>query len=199
MKNLLQILALAMLPALASGAPASLSILQNNTGQKAVLDSANDEMWYWDLSAFSYQTYDQQLTDIQQLNVNSYFGFTDWHLASSNEMQPLWEVSTDTIRADFNPSVVRYDGSADWHYWSGRFDFGPSGQHLVSLTGWGDSTTYGHWDYAWPEIANIGDSNITSDYGGAWVVVAVPEPQIVALLGSGGAVILFLYQRRKRI
>ena len=198
MKTFLQILALAMLPALASGAPASLSILQNSAGQKAVFDSVNNEMWYWDLSTFANETYAQQLAGIQQLNVNSYFGLTDWHLASTVEMQPLWELSSDTIRSDFNPTQVRYEGSYEWHYWSGRFESGSGGVHQASDTAWGNFV-FGPWDFAWPQIVNLADSGGYSDYGGAWVVSPVPEPQIAALLSSGSAMILFLYQRRKRI
>jgi len=198
MKTFLQILALAMLPALASGAPASLSILQNSAGQKAVFDSANNEMWYWDLSTYANETYAQQLAGIQQLNVNSYFGLTDWHLASTAEMQPLWTLSSDTIRSDFNPTQVRYDGSYEWHYWSGRFESRSGGVHRASDTAWGNFF-WGPWDYAWPDIVNLDDSSGSPDYGGAWVVSPVPEPQIAALLSSGGAMILFLYQRRKCI
>jgi hypothetical protein len=198
MKTFLQILALAMLPALASGAPASLSILQNSAGQKAVFDSANNEMWYWDLSTYANETYAQQLAGIQQLNVNPYFGLTGWHLASTAEMQPLWALNSDTIRLDFNPTQVRYDGSYEWHYWSGRFESGSDGMHQASDTAWGNFV-FGPWDYAWPEIVNLDDASGSSDYGGAWIVSPVPEPQIAALLGSGSAMILFWYQRRKRI
>jgi hypothetical protein len=198
MKTLLQILALAMLPALASGATASLSVLQNNTGHKAVFDSVNNEMWYWDLSTFANETYAQQLAGIQQLNVNSYFGLTDWHLASTAEMEPLWTLSTDTIRSDFNPTQVRYESAYEWHYWSGRFESGSDGAHLASATGWGNFA-FGPWDFAWPDIVGLSDANGSPDYGGAWIVSPVPEPQIAVLLSSGSAMILFLYQRRKRI
>jgi hypothetical protein len=198
MKIFQQILALAMLPALASGAPASLGIQQNGAGQKAVFDSVNNEMWYWDLSTFANETYAQQLAGIQQLNVNSYFGLTDWHLASTSEMQPLWTLSSDTIRSDFNPTQERYEGSYEWHYWSGRFESGSDGVHLASATGWGEFV-FGHWDYAWPDIVGLSDANGSPDYGGAWIVSAVPEPQIAALFSSGSAMILFLSPRRKRI
>jgi hypothetical protein len=198
MKTFLQILALAMLPALASGAPASLSILQNSAGQKAVFDSANNEMWYWDLSTFASEPYAQQLAGIQQLNVDSYFGLTDWHLASTAEMEPLWTLSSDTIRLDFNPTLERYEDSYEWHYWSGRFESGSAGSHQASATGWGNFV-FGPWDYAWPDIVGLDDSSGSPDYGGAWIVSTVPEPQIAALLSFGSAMILFLHQRRKRI
>jgi len=197
-KFFVQILALAFLPALAFGSSASLSVLQNGAGQKAVLDSVNNEIWYWDLSAFANQTYAQQLADIQQLKISDYFGTTGWHLATAAEMQPLWSLDTATIRADFNPTEVLYEGSYEWHYWSGRFESGSGGVHYGSETAWGNFY-FGPFDYPWPDIYSLVDSAADPSYGGAWVVstVPVPEPQTYFFFGGGSA--LFLSMRRRRI
>jgi hypothetical protein len=193
-KLFVQILALAFFPTLASGSSASLSVLQNGAGQKVVFDSVNNEIWYWDLSAFADQTYSQQLADIQQLNISAYFKTTGWHLATPADMQPLWSLDTATIRADFNPTEVLYEGSYEWHYWSGRFESGSDGFHSGSATAWGNFY-FGPFDFTWPDTYSLFDAEGDSDYGGAWVVSTVPEPQTTVLLGCGSAILLLLRRR----
>jgi hypothetical protein len=175
MKSLLLVTMLALIPALTSGSNASLSVLQNGVDQRVVLDSANNEIWYWDLSTFANLTYAQQLADIQQLNVSAYFGSTGWHLAKPAEMQPLWLLDSATIRANFNPTEVLYSGYYEWHYWSGRYESGSGGTHQGCDTAWGNFY-FGPFDYSWPETYSLSDAAGYADYGGAWVVSAAPEP-----------------------
>lgn len=193
-KYIVQILVLAFFPVLVSGSGAPLSVLQNGAGQRVVFDSAHDEIWYWDLSAFADQTYPQQLAAIQQLNNSAYFETTGWHLATLTEMQPLWSLDTATIRADFNPTEVLYEGSYEWHYWSGRFESGSGDIHSGSATAWGNFY-FGPFDYAWPSTYSLPDATGYPDYGGAWVVSTVPEQQTTVLFGCGSVMLLLLRRR----
>lgn len=195
-KLFVQILVLTMIPTLASGSSASLSVLQNGAGQTVVLDSVNNEIWYWDLSAFADQTYSQQLADIQQLNLSAYFGTTGWHLATPADMQPLWSLDSATIREEFNPTLVLYSGTYEWHYWSGRFESGSGGLHEGSVTAWGNFY-FGPFDYAWPDTYYLSDVSGYADYGGAWVVstAPVPEPQTAVYLVCGSVLFLLLRER----
>lgn len=188
LKHFFVILMVSCFPPLAHGTDA-LTTLQNGAGEKVVFDPAYGNIWYWDLSVFAGKTYAEQLAGIQQLNVDTYFDTAQWHLATAQEMQPLWLLSTDVIRQTFNPGEVRYEGSYQWHYWSGRYADGFGGIHGASETGWGNFV-FGPWDYAWPTIVNLSDVGVYSDQG-AWVVATVPEPAAGTFLLVGMAVIFF--------
>ena len=170
----------------------ALTVQVNGTGERVVFDSANNNMWYWDLSAFASQTYGQQLSGIQQLNTNTYFDLANWHLASLQEMEQLWRFDSTTIREAFHPSHERYEAGDQWHYWSGRYEYGSGGIHAESETAWGNFV-FGAFDYAWPSVGYLTD---TSGYQerGAFVVASVPEPSAASLCGMVGLA-LFGFRR----
>lgn len=162
-------------------------------GDSVVYDDENDRYWYWDLSAFTSLTYAQQASGIQQLNVDEYFGMTTWHIATEPEMQELFRFGTEEIRGTFNPSQERYDGSYEWHYWTGRYD--DAGTRKAVQTAWGNFA-FGPWDYAWPDLEGTRyDDSLALPRLGAWVVTPEPATLPLVIFGLGA---LSAAQRRRR-
>jgi len=88
-------------------ASASLSIEGN-----AVYDSASNLYWMPNLSLFVNQTYQQQINTISSMG--NYNGQSGWHLASSSEMNSLFNNSLQSIAGAFGPSY----GGADVTFYS---------------------------------------------------------------------------------
>ncbi len=73
-------------------------------------DDVVQQYWIWEISAFSDMTYEGQVLDgISSYNDDSYFGLTDWHMASYKEMQQLWLYTPEDIDLNFGTIYYKTD------------------------------------------------------------------------------------------
>ena len=147
-----------------------------------VSDSVTGLVWYADLSHFVSKTYSEQLEQIDDLNTDSYFGVTDWHIASEDELLDLFCYDPSDLGNVFAPSATGW--------WHGRWE------NLHEVNPWGISRRYAVGDgtsFFSPYGPFILDSEINSEVG-AWVV-GTPVPSAV-LLGTIGLSVAGLKLRK---
>lgn len=103
---------------LSSGpAGADLEVYEYITDQKVTLDTATGNYWYYDLTDFAGWNYDDQIDAIA--NLGTYGNIAGgWHMATLDEMEPLWQNSETTIMANFEK--ILDTGGIEW--WAGRYD-----------------------------------------------------------------------------
>ena len=65
---------------------AKLITISNSEDEKVVFDDRNNTYWYWDLSAFTGLSYPQQLSKINDINNDEYFGMSSWNIATLSDM-----------------------------------------------------------------------------------------------------------------
>lgn len=142
--------------------------------------------WYLDISPFYNKTLDEQVEIINQMNVADSYGFSNWHLASEEEIYNLVELYMWSDKNRELAAVIELSPSGYKHF---RYDKTmteePYNHYQIKLWVWsGDwiasrETTY--WDTQ------------RSLYLGA-LVVATPEPSTLMLIGFG-----ILFTKRKNV
>jgi hypothetical protein len=171
--------------------------IQGNT----VYDDVSKQYWVRDLSMFSYQTYQQQLSTIANLNTGGgYSGLTNWHMASFQDVWPLFSGQTG-VRVDrlFEPSgISQY--SVPSVTWFGRYE-GASRPGYHYGGGALVSNFYNPETYFQEYPDNYSGYTVLS----AWVIAAAPAtnpdstptpiPPAFLLMGSG-LVGMVAYRRR---
>lgn len=192
------------------GAAMALSLTDNN-GVLTVYDEMTGKSWYRNLGDFSNQSYDQQISSITGLNTNGYAGFTDWHMASYDEMSELWTYGSSSIMTYFLPSAhdPLNPGFYDNRMWVGRYDTRPENDcpygcwdtqwlHNTAEVWWNwDPVKF--WEAPWLEVhLDNNEYDWGKWYVGAWVVTQnshplpdidplqdVPEPATFLLVAVG--------------
>jgi len=157
-------------------------INMNNGTDFVVYDDVNDQYWISDLSMFVEQTYSEQLDSISDLNTLSgeYFGLSDWHMATNQEMTDLWDYSAVELRDAFVPIYF----NANYQVYEGRYEQG-SLQYMAVMR---DLGVGGLFKYPLGE-GSVSET-LSESFMGAWVTTAftpnpVPEPTTMLLLGAG--------------
>ena len=178
--------ALVVMTLFCSNAFAALSIQGD-----AVYDDVSKQYWVRDLSLFTYQTYQQQLSTISNLNTgDGYSGLTNWHMATGFELAGLYNNNVNPLFNNFSKFNPVFQNSFSI-YWSGRYDVPALGTtHYYFMIG---QDIYYYGDRSRPQFA----FNYLSDQSqsiGAWVTASVlptpdptptPIPPAFLLMGSG--------------
>lgn len=136
--------------------------------------------WYLDMSAFINKTYSQQNTVAQQIAASNAYGFTDWHIASADELHFNLVVYGMPAFPTNNAEVIGILGINSEDGYELRLSDYSSGNHAVAqffingLNRWQiEPTVYGSTD-------RTAGSNI-----GMILVATVPEPATIVLFGLG--------------
>lgn len=118
------IFCLAILFSLISNGKISHAILidiTNTKEERVIYDDVANRYWFWDINAFADQTYDHQISFINnELNSSHFFGIDSWHIAEFDEMMLLYNNTIEDLNK-FNPTLI--DGENIWI--QGRY-FSPS-------------------------------------------------------------------------
>jgi hypothetical protein len=101
-RNLIAIIAVALITLTSSSAFASLSIVGNS-----VYDDVTKQYWVSNLNLFTNKTYIEQIKVINQLNINNYNGQSGWHVANTTEATSLFR--NTSLSSMFNPTYQAYD------------------------------------------------------------------------------------------
>jgi hypothetical protein len=180
-------------------ARADLSVLGPSGGSQVVLDDVTGYYWYKALPDFGFQTYTEQQTTVGVINAGSFFGRSDWRMASLAEMEGLWSYDAAAITDVFTPSVA-----GTYTYFRGRYD-----ELVPPDPSYDNPKHYDAYVIQWSSgYSMIGlNTNSTYDDGrnpqlSAWVVstgvVPVPLPAAV-ILGSTGLGFSGWLLRRRRV
>jgi hypothetical protein len=169
-------------------------------GQVVVVDDVTGYYWYWGLEDLVGRTYAQQETAIADLNANGgYFGRSNWHMASAEEMSTLWMYPAADMAAAFEPTIVE----GPLRYWEGRYDEPASafgGSHYGAyIEEWGGGGPDGRISKG---VREYSDTDNVCGQLSAWVVSTSPPPPVipapgaVALAMSGLCLLAGLYRQR---
>ncbi len=98
-----------------------------NNGDGTISDLATGLMWSQNDSGYG-MNWEEALAYVEDLNDQSYLGYSDWYLPNAKELQSIVDYmrspdATNSAAIDplFNvTSITNEDGDLDWgHYWSG--------------------------------------------------------------------------------
>lgn len=167
---------------LAGAAGAALTVHENVPGEKVTYDTFSGQYWYWNVTEFVDQTYQQQLDAIAA--IDSYGGITGgWHLADSNEITNLRLNGAEEIVASFATTIWQFG-----LHCRGRVEISPAPDTHNALKAY----YYFGWRHDYDEVA---DTDVGPTIG-AWVTTTVPEPASLTLAAIG-MVSLARLRRRK--
>lgn len=171
-------------------AKATLITLPELDGERVILDADAQLYWMWDLTAYANQTRAEQLSSIEAMNEDWYYGRQGWRLATAGETGNMLITQALNMPNDehFNPSV--HEGHR-W-VWNGRtVDEGGDINGVFYL----NQVDYGNWK----EVRSVGFGSAASPELGVWVVARVPENQTAGLLLSGLFMGMVIIRKRKTI
>lgn len=112
-KMLLFLVAVVILPA--GTASAVLTVYEYKSGEKVTKDTKTGNHWYWNLYDFTWKTYGQQITAIDNLNLDNYGNLAGgWHMPTKSEIDALLTYTDTEVINSFNipqwPIItIRYD------------------------------------------------------------------------------------------
>ncbi len=177
--------------------------------ENVVFDTVSGQYWLWDVNQFVGKTYEQQLESIEtEYNQKEYFGLSGWHMATLDEMNLLWNNTTEETEEElrnyelwnnFNKTYAYESTTMKYYEIYARYDNTSPDGELVDIacvgkiyyyTGLGEPGT--SWTKPKYYVTDLGEyseaHDLSANWLGAWVTTTpppqpVPEPTTMLLFG----------------